>query len=44
MTLSELTRASQLPESTVDRLLARLVELDAVEHHGVAKASLALDD
>jgi DNA-binding IclR family transcriptional regulator len=34
MTLSELARAAQLPKSTVHRLLARLVELDAVEHHG----------
>jgi DNA-binding IclR family transcriptional regulator len=33
MTLSELSRAAQLPKSTVHRLLARLVELDAVEHH-----------
>jgi len=33
MTLSELARASGLPKSTVHRLLARLVELDAVEHH-----------
>jgi len=33
MTLSELARASQLPKSTVHRLLARLIELDAVEHH-----------
>jgi DNA-binding IclR family transcriptional regulator len=33
MTLSELARAAQLPKSTVHRLLARLVELDAVEHH-----------
>jgi DNA-binding IclR family transcriptional regulator len=34
MTLSELARASNLPKSTVHRLLARLVELDALEHHG----------
>jgi DNA-binding IclR family transcriptional regulator len=34
MTLSEIARASQLPKSTVHRLLARLIELDAVEHHG----------
>ncbi|SNX94757.1 transcriptional regulator, IclR family [Geodermatophilus sabuli] len=34
MTLSELARAADLPKSTVHRLLARLVELDAVEHHG----------
>jgi DNA-binding IclR family transcriptional regulator len=34
MTLSEIARASQLSKSTVHRLLARLVELDAVEHHG----------
>ncbi|MEU0466091.1 IclR family transcriptional regulator [Amycolatopsis sp. NPDC006131] len=33
MTLSELSRASGLPKSTVHRLLARLVELEAVEHH-----------
>lgn len=33
MTLSELARASGLPKSTVHRLLARLVELGAVEHH-----------
>lgn len=33
MTLSELARAAQLPKSTVHRLLARLIELDAVEHH-----------
>lgn len=33
MTLSELSRASGLPKSTVHRLLARLVELGAVEHH-----------
>ena len=42
MTLSELARASQLPKSTVHRLLARLVELDAVEHHGVGY-KLSLD-
>jgi DNA-binding IclR family transcriptional regulator len=34
MTLSELARASGLPKSTVHRLLARLIEQDAVEHHG----------
>jgi DNA-binding IclR family transcriptional regulator len=34
MTLTELARAADLPKSTVHRLLARLVELDAVEHHG----------
>jgi DNA-binding IclR family transcriptional regulator len=34
MTLSELARASRLPKSTVHRLLARLIELDAVEHLG----------
>jgi len=33
MTLTELSRASGLPKSTVHRLLARLVELGAVEHH-----------
>lgn len=33
MTLSELARAAGLPKSTVHRLLARLVELGAVEHH-----------
>lgn len=33
MTLSELARAANLPKSTVHRLLARLVELGAVEHH-----------
>lgn len=33
MTLSELSRAADLPKSTVHRLLARLVELGAVEHH-----------
>lgn len=33
MTLSELSRAAGLPKSTVHRLLARLVELGAVEHH-----------
>lgn len=43
MTLSELARASNLPKSTVHRLLARLVELDAVEHHGDGyKISLGL--
>ena len=34
MTLSELSRAANLPKSTVHRLLARLVALDVVEHHG----------
>jgi DNA-binding IclR family transcriptional regulator len=33
MSLSELSRASGLPKSTVHRLLARLVELGAVERH-----------
>lgn len=33
MTLSELSRASGLPKSTVHRLIARLIDLDAVEHH-----------
>jgi len=33
MTLSELSRASGLPKSTVHRLLARLIELNAVEPH-----------
>lgn len=33
MTLSQLSRASGLPKSTVHRLLARLVELGALEHH-----------
>lgn len=33
MSLSELSRAAGLPKSTVHRLLARLVELGAVEHH-----------
>lgn len=33
MTLSELARASDLPKSTVHRLLARLVDLGVVEHH-----------
>jgi DNA-binding IclR family transcriptional regulator len=43
MTLSELARASDLPKSTVHRLLARLVVLDAVEHHGDGyKLSLGL--
>lgn len=43
MTLSELARAAQLPKSTVHRLLARLIELDAVEHHGAGyKLSLGL--
>lgn len=43
MTLSEIARAAQLPKSTVHRLLARLVELDAVEPHGEGyKLSLGL--
>jgi DNA-binding IclR family transcriptional regulator len=43
MTLSELSRASALPKSTVHRLLARLIDLDAVEHHrGGYKISLGL--
>jgi DNA-binding IclR family transcriptional regulator len=33
MTLSQLARASGLPKSTVHRLLARLVDLGALEHH-----------
>ncbi|MCX5425978.1 MULTISPECIES: IclR family transcriptional regulator [Streptomyces] len=33
MTLTELSRASGLPKSTVHRLLARLIELGAIEHH-----------
>ena len=33
MTLSELARAADLPKSTVHRLLGRLLELGAVEHH-----------
>jgi len=33
MTLTELADASGLPKSTVHRLLARLIELGAVEHH-----------
>ena len=33
MTLSELARASDLPKSTVHRLLAKLMELDAIEPH-----------
>jgi len=43
MTLTELAQAAQLPKSTVHRLLARLIELDAVEHHGAGyKLSLRL--
>lgn len=43
MTLSEISRAAQLPKSTVHRLLARLIELDAVERHGESyKLSLGL--
>jgi DNA-binding IclR family transcriptional regulator len=33
MSLSEIGRASGLPKSTVHRLLARLIELGAIEHH-----------
>jgi DNA-binding IclR family transcriptional regulator len=33
MTLSELSRASGLSKSTVHRLLARLIDLGAIEHH-----------
>lgn len=33
MTLSELSRASGLPKSTVHRLIARLTELGAIENH-----------
>jgi DNA-binding IclR family transcriptional regulator len=33
MTLTDLSRASGLPKSTVHRLLARLIELGAIEHH-----------
>lgn len=33
MTLTELADASSLPKSTVHRLVARLIELGAVEHH-----------
>jgi DNA-binding IclR family transcriptional regulator len=33
MTLSELARAADLPKSTVHRLLARLIELGAIEQH-----------
>lgn len=33
MTLSELSRATGLSKSTVHRLLARLVDLGAIEHH-----------
>lgn len=33
MTLSELSRASGLPKSTVHRLIARLIDLGAVEQH-----------
>ena len=47
MSLTELSRASSLPKSTVHRLLARLVELDVIEHIdegyrvGVSLAQLA---
>lgn len=47
MSLTELSRASGLPKSTVHRLLARLVELDVIEHIdegyrvGVSLAQLA---
>lgn len=43
MTLSELSRASGLPKSTVHRLLGRLVDLKAVEHHGAAGYKIGLD-
>lgn len=33
MSLSEIGRAAGLPKSTVHRLLARLIELGAIEHH-----------
>jgi DNA-binding IclR family transcriptional regulator len=33
MTLTDLSKASGLPKSTVHRLLARLIELGAIEHH-----------
>lgn len=33
MTLSELSRASGLPKSTVHRLIARLIDLNAIEQH-----------
>jgi DNA-binding IclR family transcriptional regulator len=33
MSLSEIGRASGLPKSTVHRLLARLIEIGAIEHH-----------
>ncbi|XVQ09535.1 IclR family transcriptional regulator [Spirillospora sp. CA-255316] len=33
MTLSELSRASGLPKSTVHRLIARLIDLGAIEQH-----------
>jgi DNA-binding IclR family transcriptional regulator len=36
MTLSDLARASGLPKSTVHRILARLLEIGAVERHGDA--------
>jgi DNA-binding IclR family transcriptional regulator len=43
LTLTELSRGAQLPKSTVHRLLARLIELDAVEPHGNGyKLSLGL--
>jgi DNA-binding IclR family transcriptional regulator len=32
MTLSELSRTANLPKSTVHRLLARLIDLDVIEH------------
>lgn len=42
MTLSELAQASGLPKSTVHRLLGRLVELEAIEHHGTAGYKIGL--
>jgi DNA-binding IclR family transcriptional regulator len=36
MTLSEIARSSGLPKSTVHRLLARLIELGAIEPHGAS--------
>ncbi|MCW8379734.1 IclR family transcriptional regulator [Streptomyces justiciae] len=43
MTLTELSHVSGLPKSTVHRLLGRLVELGAVEHHGAAGYKIGLD-
>ncbi|WP_217576678.1 IclR family transcriptional regulator [Streptomyces sp. GbtcB7] len=34
MTLSEISRASGVPKSTVHRVIARLMEIEAVERHG----------